>query len=192
MVNFFKSILVFCVLTGGIWFLFEDELAKVLQFNYVKYKKKRGEFLERIVDVQPEQIGSGLETSQLAKKTLIIYFYNTQCEFCAVHLKQVNDYSQTYDREDLFVMAVAVGEERENVATFLADHLDKLAFHPLRIELNQLEDLTNVMRQRASIFDGSIPYISVVDKFGVFYDIPQGLNRENRFKGTVERALGLQ
>jgi len=72
--------------------------------------------------------GSTIKLSELKGKNVIINFWATWCDFCVMEMPDLQKLQETYKDEDLIILAVNVGETKEEVDRFAKDNKLTLRF----------------------------------------------------------------
>lgn len=69
--------------------------------------------------------GTMIKLSDLRGKNVIINFWATWCDFCVLEMPDLQKLQDTY-KDDLIILAVNVGEKKEEVEKFIKDNNFKL------------------------------------------------------------------
>lgn len=66
--------------------------------------------------------GTTLKLHDLRDKNVILNFWATWCGFCVIEMPDLEKLQEKYKDEDLLVLAINVGESKEDVAKFVAEN----------------------------------------------------------------------
>lgn len=66
--------------------------------------------------------GTMIKLSELRDKNVIINFWATWCDFCVAEMPDLQKLQDTYKDDDLLILAVNVGETKEEVEKFMEEN----------------------------------------------------------------------
>lgn len=66
--------------------------------------------------------GTTVKLHDLRDKNVILNFWATWCGFCVIEMPDLEKLQEKYKDEDLLVLAINVGESKEDVAKFVAEN----------------------------------------------------------------------
>lgn len=66
--------------------------------------------------------GTTIKLSELRDKNVIVNFWATWCGFCVEEMPDLQKLQETYKDDDLIILAVNVGETKEEVAKFMDEN----------------------------------------------------------------------
>jgi peroxiredoxin len=101
--------------------------------------------------------------SDLERQVVVIDFWATWCSPCVESLGSLQHLHEHYASQDVVVLAINVGETRDEIADFVADH--GYTFSVLLDMDDRVRDTYGVQR---------IPHTLIVDRNGKIHYVPGG------------------
>lgn len=115
--------------------------------------------------------GTMVKLSDLRDKNVIINFWATWCDFCVLEMPDLQKLQETY-KDDLIILAVNVGETKEEVQKFIEDNNLKLT-----VLLDEKGEISNVYGLR------SFPSTIAVNKKGEVVTAKIGMLTNEQIEG---------
>lgn len=104
----------------------EDESAKENEENDIKEDNENSNKEEKIIiapDFELETLDkTTIKLSDLRDKNVILNFWATWCGFCVEEMPDLQKLQEKYKDEDLLILAVNVGETKEEVLEFVEEN----------------------------------------------------------------------
>jgi len=72
--------------------------------------------------------GTMIKLSDLRDKNIIVNFWATWCDFCVEEMPDLQKLQETYKDDDLLILAVNVGETKEEIEKFMKENKLDLTF----------------------------------------------------------------
>ncbi len=176
-----KNLIILAILGYGGWYAYDNYFA-----SGNKLQEARA-YAPKIIKVTAKQVDFLIESGDKNEKPTLLYIFESNCLVCRWYYSDIMHFVTQYTRNQLNVIVLSMDSDDLVLAEFFVRNPP--AIRPLMLKEGERERLFTYLRNRGSDYDGTVPYIAVINKAGHFDGIGLSWDPKNKINGFILRAL---
>lgn len=185
---FLKRLILWSIIGYGLWYGY-----RYFFISQTDLQASRA-YMKQVVEIQPSQIRKLILSGKRNNRVTLLYVFDASCLLCRWHFGDVLHFADQYNRQELNVLLIGVGEKKEELAAFVyKEAQQRKRSIPLKIAwvpLNKLQNLYGDIFQMGGNYEkGNHPYLAIINKSGKIDTVPSGFDKRTKINGLIERAL---